>query len=169
MDNLIWLRESAARPTDDEGLIYEQVIAKTPDYLVAIYDGATVDAEASARDGRVRYANVPMIAVRCMGETDFVSRPLTADDRRRFRMSVAQYEKRRDAMRKRIALELLPGITPADLAEFAELGINDAAALPDNEVLPANLEQWRTLAKRLLSLGKPRLRLVDGRLEEVAA
>lgn len=165
---LHWTLERAARPMDDEGRIYEQVIGKSPDHFVAIYDGATVDADASARSGRTRYRNVPLIAVKCAGEKDFVSRPLTAQDRARFPTATALYEKRRAEWAAVIPLALLPGITPADLAEFAELGITDAATLPGRDDLPPELVTWQVMAKRLAALHKPRLRLVDGKLQEVA-
>jgi len=34
--------------------------------------------------------------------------------------------------------------------------------------VPAELQQWRNMANRLRTLSKPRLRLVDGQLQEVA-
>lgn len=164
---LFWILEPATRPSDEEGQIYEEVIGKRPDQLVAIYHGAEVDPDASARDGRQRYRNVPMICVRNKGEKDFTSEALTEAHRHRYPRAHAWWlQHQSDAKRTRI--ELLPGITPADVMELQELGIFHAEPLADAEELPGNLQPWRALALRLRSLAKPRLRLIDGELKETA-
>lgn len=165
---LFWLLEPAARPEDEEGRIYEEMFGKRPDQLVAIYHGAVVDPEASAREGRQRYRNVPMVCVRNKGEKDFTSEELTEAHRHRFPRAYAWWlQHQADARLTRI--ELLPGITPADVMELQELGIFHAEPLAEAAELPENLQPWRAFALRLRSLSKPRARLVNGQLQEVAA
>ena len=66
------------------------------------------------------------------------------------------------------SVELLPGILPADVAELRELELHDVDALAEAAAVPAELAGWQAMARRLRSLHKPRVRLVDGQLMEVA-
>ena len=164
--NLHWIHEPAARPQDEDGLIYEAVIGKQSDYLIAIYNGADVDSEQSALDGRTRYRNTAMICIRIKGERDFVSEVLTDQHKKRFPRAAAWWA-RHQSSEARVPVALLPGITAADLMELGELELGDVEALASADV-PDNLKPWRDLARRFRSLSKPRLRLVDGALLEVA-
>ena len=66
-----------------------------------------------------------------------------------------------------VSVRLLPGITPAEIAELEALRLADVEQLVAGDV-PEELAHWKTLALRLRSLAKPRLRLVDGEYQEVA-
>lgn len=162
MTQLHWIHEPARKPVDEEGQIYEEVIGKGKGFLVAIYQGAEVDPEATERDGRPRYRNVPMVCVRVMGEKDFISEPLNEKHAQRFPRAMAWWEKHQNDARK-TPVALLPGITPADLKELEALGWTDTETLADAEV-HENLQPFRDMARRLRSLAKPRLRIVDGQM-----
>jgi hypothetical protein len=166
MSELHWIHEPALKATDEEGQIYEAVIGKHPGYLVAIYNGAVIDPEATERDGRARYRNAPMVCVRQHGEKDFTSEPLRDEHKQRFPRTWAWWQKHQADARK-VSVSLLPGITPAEIAELRDLGVTDADALCSTEV-PENLQPLRAMALRLRTLSKPRLRLVDGQMQEVA-
>lgn len=166
MSNLRWILEAATRPSDEDGKLDELVNGKNPEFLVAIFEGADVDPELSAQSGRTRYRNVPMIAVRVKGEKDFVSVPMEDSHRRRFPRATAWWEQNKSAAAV-VSVRLLPGISPADIAELDDLKLMDVDALAAADV-PDNLQPWQTLAKRLRTLTKPRMRLVEGSLQEVA-
>lgn len=179
MNTLQWTFEAAATAVQDndpalsmfqeQGVpveAYDAIMGPRKDYMVAIYEGAELDAELSEKSGRNRYRNVPMIAVKVKGEKDYVSETLTEKHRRRFPSAYAKWEAIRNAP-PRVSAMLLPGITMADLRELEELQLIwlDKLAAAD---VPENLKPWQDLAKRFLTLSKPRLRLVDGQLTEVA-
>jgi len=166
MENLVWIREKAAPPQDEEDAVYRQVISQAPDIQVAIYQGAQVDPDLTEASGRQRFRNAPMLCKRNIGEKDFVSEPLTDEHRQRFPRAWAWWQAQADK-RAKISIALLPNIMPADIAELDALGIHDVDTLASTEV-PAELQQWRNMANRLRTLSKPRLRLVDGQLQEVA-
>lgn len=154
---LFWILEPAQRPQDEDGRIYEEVIGKRPDFLVAIYSGAVPDPVATERDGRQRYKNVPMICVRNKGERDYTSEEYTTEHRLRFPRAAAWWDAHQsDAQRTRV--ELLPGVTPADVMELHELGIAHAEALCDADV-PESLQPAKAVALRLRTLSKPRVRM----------
>ena len=163
---LTWIREKAREVTGDDA-VYEAVINKTPDMQVAIYQGAVHDPELSEASGRMRYKNAPMICKRYVGEKDFVAEPLTAEHRARFPRAWAWWQAQIDK-RAKTSVELLPGILPADVAELRELELSDVDALAEAPSVPAELAGWQAMARRLRSLHKPRVRLVDGQLMEVA-
>lgn len=162
--DLHWITEAAQKARTDEEQIYEAVISKPQPYSVAIYDGAEHDPDATARDGRMRYRNVPMIAVRILGETDFTSVPLTDDHKRRFPRAWDIYSKKREAWANTLPLALLPGLTEAERLELEHLGITDVDALAKSDPLPENLEPLRLLARRVR---KPHVRLTPNGVVEV--
>ena len=149
MNNLKWILEPATRPADEEGQIYETVIEKRPDQLVAIYMGHERTATG--------YRNVPMVCVKNKGETDFVSKPWSDDFARRFPRAAKWWEANKDRP-VTVDLSLLPGISPAEVAELRDLQIADVQALSGAEV-PAHLTGWKEMALRLRSLAKPRVRM----------
>lgn len=163
---LTWIPETATAAADENGKIYEEVIGKHPGFYVAIYHGAEVDPTLSVAEGRTRYRNVPMVCVRVRGEKDFNSEPLTDTHLRRFPRA-ARWWADHQSDRRKVSVQLLPGITPAEVAELDELGLSDCEALAQADV-PANLRPFRDLAVRLRSIAKPRMRLVGDRIEEVA-
>lgn len=165
--NLQWIHEPSLQPVDGDERIYSEVISKRPDYLVAIYEGAEIDPELTARDGRNRYRNAPMICIRIKGEKDFISEPLREEHARRFPRANRWWQQHRGENPK-VSARLLPGIGAADLMELDELNLSDVASLAAAAEVPENLSRWRELARRFLSLSKPRMRLVDGQLEQVA-
>lgn len=166
MENLVWIREKAAPPQDEEDAVYRQVISQAPDIQVAIYQGAQIDPDLTEASGRQRFRNAPMLCKRNIGEKDFVSEPLTEGHKRRFPRACAWWQAQTDK-RAKLSIQLLPNITPAEVAELDALEIRDIDALASTEV-PAELQPWRDMANRLRSLSKPRVRLVDGQLREVA-
>lgn len=166
MNNLRWILEAATRPRDEEGQLDELVNGKNPEFLVAIYEGADPDPELSAISGRTRYRNTAMIAVRVKGEKDFVSVPMGDEHRRRFPRATKWWDANKQGTAL-VSVRLLPGITPADIAELDDLKLSDVDALAAADV-PDNLLPWQVLAKRLRTLSKPRMRLVEGSLKEVA-
>lgn len=164
--DLHWIREKAAPPRDEEDAVYRQVISQAPDIQVAIYQGAVVDPDLSEASGRTRYRNAPMLCKRNVNEKDFVSEPLTEEHRLRFPRAWAWWVAQ-EGKRAKVSVALLPNITPADIAELAALGVADVDTLAATAV-PDELQPWRDMANRLRTLSKPRMRLVDGRLQEVA-
>ncbi len=153
---LHWIAEAAQKPQGVDETLYASVIAPPKPYLVAIFDGAEHDADATARDGRPRYRNTTMIAIRIMGETDFTSVPLTDEHKARFPRAWGIYQKERDKWASTIPLTLMPGCTEADRLELEALGITDVDALAKAESVPENLEPLRIMARRIR---KPHVRL----------
>lgn len=163
MSRLFWIREKALSPQSEDDAIYREVIARAPDLDVAIYQGAEIDPDMTEASGRNRYRNAAMICKRNVGEKDFVSEPLTEEHRLRFPRAWGWWQAQKDKAAK-VSIELLPSITPADVAELADLGITDVDTLAASDV-PPELAPWKIAAMRLR---KPRMRLVDGQLQEVA-
>lgn len=153
---LHWVTEAAKKPQSMDEQIYDAVISRPQPYSVAIYDGAEFDPEATERDGRQRFRNVPMIAIRILGETDFTSQPLTDDHKRRFPRAWEIYQRKREAWATMLPISLLPGLTEADRLELEALGITDVDALAQSDTMPENLEPFRVMAKRIR---KPHVRL----------
>lgn len=166
--SLFWIQEGQLQPVSDDDRIYFDVVAgKRPEYLVAIYEGAEIDPDLSAKDGRNRYRNAPMICIRIKGEKDFISEPLKPEHAQRFPRAWGWWQAHRGDSPK-VSVQLLPGISAADLMELDELRLNDLASLAEVETIPDNLAKWREMAQRFRTLSKPRLRIVDGKLEQVA-
>lgn len=161
-----WIHEAARPPVDEDGKIMEHLFGKAPDVFVSIYEDAVEDGDLSAQSGRPRFRNVPMISVKNRGERDFVSVPLTDEHLRRFPHAASWWKAHKDDARA-ASVRLLPGITPAEIAELEALRLADVEQLVAGDV-PEELAHWKTLALRLRSLAKPRLRLVDGEYQEVA-
>lgn len=165
---LQWVAEPPVPPSDDMDKIDAALFARAEVIYVAIYENAVYDDEATQASGRPRYRNAPFIAVREKGSKDFVSRPVNEDDKHRFPRAWRSWEARIGA-NKVLPLELLPGMRPAALRELRDIKVESIEALAAHEGELGELSDFRVLAKRLGSLSKPRLRLVDGQLQEVAA
>ena len=180
---LYWNREQMQVPTlsggdSNAGALWglnADPSSKTTDIemFVAIYEGAVPDAELTAKEPvnaeggqRQRYRNCLMIATRAKGEKDYTSVELNDTHKRQFPKSWAFFQNRENT-RRRVSVELLPGITQADVCELHELRIHVLDQLAEAD-LPANLLPWRAMARLYLAPPKPRLRMVDGKLQEVA-
>lgn len=163
MNNLQWVLEPATRPFDEEGQMHERLFGKRPDTFVAIHEDAMEDTELSASSGRPRYRNVTMISIRNKGEKDFVSVPLKDEHLRMFPRAAKWWQQHKDASAK-ISVRLLPGMSIAEAMELEGINMGDLDSLLAGE-LPPELAHWRPIAARIR---KPRMRLVDGQLQEVA-
>lgn len=163
MNNLQWVLEPAIRPMDEEGRMMELAFGKRPDTYVAIHEDAVQDTELTASSGRPRFHNVTMIAIRNKGEKDFVSVPLTDQHLRAFPRAAAWWKQHKDDKAK-LSVRLLPGMTMAEALELEGIGMGDVDALIAGEA-PEELAHWKAVAMRIR---KPRMRLVDGQLQEVA-
>ena len=147
--------------TEEQRAAQEAFGRQSTDIEVAIHLGCQLDAALTEKAARPRYVNTLMIAKRNAGEKDYVSEPLTDEHRAMFPRAWAWWqaqEKRRAAA----SVELLPGITPADIAELRELKITDLDQLADCSDIPEELAEWQAMARRFRTLSKPRMRLVDG-------
>lgn len=167
MESLRFIRVPAPSPKSDEDVTSAALFGKVPDLEVAIHIGASQDAELSAQSGRQRYRNTLMIAKRIAGEKDFVSESLTDEHKAMFPKAWAWWQGQVDA-RSRVSIALLPAITPAEIAEMNELKIADVDTLADFADIPVELAGWQAMARRLRSLSKPRFRVIDGGMEQVA-
>jgi hypothetical protein len=167
MDDLAWTREPAVRAVTEEERIDEEINGKAPDSLVSIYDGAIEDVEASERDGRKRYKVVTMVAVRNFGEKDFAPHQLRDGEPAKFPRAWKAYEQRKSSPSWH-RLELLPGINAAHLCELAELGVRSIEALAEFDGDLFEVAALRERARVILRALKPRLRMVEGSLQEVA-
>lgn len=161
-NQLVWIHEPAIHATDEEGMLRERLFGKRPDCFVAIHIDAMADSDATAREGRPVFRNVPMISIKNKGEKDFVSKPLS-NDHLQIYPRAAKWWAEHKADAAKVSVRLLPGITPADVAELEALNVGDLATLADAEV-PEALQPWRDLALRFRTLSKPRMRIVDGQL-----
>lgn len=148
--------------------------ASAAEIFVAIYEGAVPDSELTAKEPmdaegrqRTRYRNCLMIATRAKGERDYTSVELTDKHKRQYPQSWGFFQNRTNT-RRRVMVDLLPGITQADINELHDLKIYVLDQLAEADV-PENLAPWRTMARLYLAPPKPRMRLVDGALKEVAA
>lgn len=162
-NQLVWILEPATQATDEEGRIMIELFGKRPDCHVAIHQDAMADTEASEREGRPIYRNAIMISVRNKGEKDFVSVPYTAEHARQYPRAAKWWDEHQNDKRK-VSVALLPGITPAEVAELHGIGLSDLDGLANADV-PDPLRAWKDMALRFRTLSKPRMRLVDGELQ----
>ena len=153
---LHWITEAPAKPQSLDDTLYAQVISQPRPYSVAIFEGAQHDPELSERDGRPRFRSSIMIAIRIMGETDFMSTPITEEHKQRFPRAWGIFQRERDKWSSTIPIALLNGATEADRMELEALGITDVDALAASDPLPENLDHLRLLAKRVR---KPHIRI----------
>lgn len=168
-DELPWVAEPPIKPVNDEEKIDAELFGRAEVIFVAIYENAVYDDEATQLAGRPRYRNAPFIAVREKGTKDFVSRPVNDLDKRRFPRAWKSWEARHGESAP-VPLELLPGMRPAALRELSDIGITKVEQLADCDRADlGDLDNFRVLARRLRSLNKPRLRIVDGQPQEIVA
>lgn len=167
MEALRFIRVPAPSPASEEEVTSAHLFGKVPDLEVAIHMGCSLDPELSDQSGRPRYRNTIMVAKRNAGEKDFISEPLNDQHRAMFPRAVAWWESNQSAQ-SRVSVSLLPAITPAEVAELRDLNILDMDALADYADIPAELVGWQAMARRFRSLSKPRFRMIDGGMEQVA-
>ncbi len=167
MEPLRFIRVQAPSPKTDDEVTSAHLFGKAPDLEVSIHQGATLDSELTLVSGRPRYRNILMIAKRNAGEKDYISEPLDDTHKAMFPQAWARFQATEN-MRNRVSVSLLPGISPAEIAELRELKITDTDTLADCSDLPEELHEWQAMARRLRSLSKPRFRVVDGSMEKIA-
>lgn len=173
-------------PASDEEMIHRELFGVRPPARVRFYLHGSKNEDATQSGGFPVYVDRVYIEEKIPDCHDFASRLATPLDIRQNKEAYAAFERSRDW--KHHALDLLPGMTPAVLATLRDLGYFTveqlAAHTPETAhwtkteegdlfpalagELPAALHDMKASAKRLVAFAKPRLRLVDGKLEQVA-
>lgn len=174
-------------PESDEAKITEALFGKRPAARANFYLHGARNEDASIAAGYPIYEDRVYVSIRIPDSKDFVSRPAKPVDYREHAEAYARFERVRDW--KQHSIELLPGITTAQLATLRELGLFTIEQLaahtpatapwltrPDGDPYPVlegaltpQLLPLHAQATRLVAyLNKPRLRLVDGQLQEIA-
>jgi hypothetical protein len=174
-------------PERDEAVIAAEIFGKRPPQRARFFLHGAKDEDASLAAGYPVYVDKVYVAISVPDSKDFVSRPAKGPDFREFAEAAAKFERAKNWAQH--SLELLPGITTAQLATAHALGLFTieqlAAHTPDNAPwaklpdgdpfpnlagqLPPALEPAHVYAKRFVAFAnKPRLRLVDGTLQEVS-
>lgn len=173
-------------PERDAEIIHRELFgARPPPRARFFMHGARNEQESITRGYPVHEDRV-YVEIKIPDSTDFVSHPASSQEMRQFADAYKQFERIRDW--KQHSLELLPNATPAALATAKCLGIftveqlagHDPARAPwtlsdDGDrfpelkgELPPELRQLHIDARRfVLFYNKPRMRLVNGKLEEV--
>lgn len=159
---LRWVAEPGREPQTNDEKITAAVISWNTKFAVAIYDYAVPDNDATERDGRPRFRNVPYIAVRPVDENDYTAHQLREEEKTRWPRAWAAYCRMRE-QGTGTDIALLPGITAADLCELRALKVETVEQLAVYAGDIGTLDPFRAIARRLLSLLKPRVRAVgDG-------
>lgn len=137
------------------------------------YWHAVKDEPESERAGYPVYRDVEYVLVVLSGGTEAKSEDfsyrVTDEHREAFKEAYAKFKEA--SGQRGTPLTILPHYMPSLGATLVDLGIRSVEALAETSV-PAALEQHRAWAKRYMAFRagvKPRLRLVNGQLEEVAA
>lgn len=157
-------------PHNDQAMIERELFGTRPAARARFYPHAAKNEDATERNGYPTYDDRVYVEIKIPDSTDFVSRPATPDDFIQFPQAYAHYERVRDW--KYHSLELIPNLPLSSLATLRELKIHTIEQLAEHaDELPAFLSDARAQSLRFIRFfrgDKPRLRLVDGRLEEVA-
>ena len=110
---------------------------------------ATKDGDASLKEGRTIYREVPYVEVRAEGSKDSVSHEVEAEDRKLFPQEWAQFEaQRRNPMHSVMAL---PGFTACHFRYCEDAEIYTIEALAEANVQP-ELETLKSMAVRWLAM-----------------
>lgn len=158
------LRVEGSAPTmSAEEMAVRKQLFPRPEPKVRIYPHAVRDEDASAAEGIPVYREMPYIEVRIPDDRDYLSRPVTDDDRRNYPAAWAAYESRgADPLHLR---SLRMG--PARFMELAERNVHTVEQLAAyTDALPPNLESFRLAARRVLTALKPRYAIIDGEMKE---
>lgn len=161
---LLWTREPANAPSSDDERIGAEIFGNN-DFLVCIYDDVAKDEAASIARGRPVYRDAVMIAVKVLGEHDFMPHPLTQAEALRFPRAYRAYQSRRVGP-SHIDVALLPGIALAQVRALHDMGLGNITDLAKANTMDDELEPFRQAA---VKFAKPRFRVIDGQLKEVAA
>lgn len=173
-------------PERDEAIIRKELFGDRPAPRARFYLHGAINEEQSQQAGHPVYEDKVYVEIRMPDATDYMSKLATPTDFRQHPEAYKLFERIRDWKQHR--LDLLPGITPAQLATLRALSLHTIEQLASHTPetapwltredgdpypklageLPASLEPIKTTARRYVSFCKPRLRLVDGRLQEVA-
>ena len=157
-------------PQNDQTMIERELFGTRPAPRARFYAHASRNEDASERNGYPTYDDRVYVEIRIPDSVDFVSRPAASDDFVTFPQAYAHFERFRDW--KQHSLDLLPGVPLSKLATLRDLKIHTIEQLAEHtDPLPEQFADVRALALRfsLFFRGdKPRLRLVDGQLEQIA-
>lgn len=167
MDNIILPAKPVERLSPIDQQIWNEIAPRRPQPIVTFMLQAQRDEEASERLGRPVYNDAVYVAVKVPDEKDYVSRPASDEDKRKWPEAWAQFQATQG--KAGTHLRALPGITPARFREFVEMGIRTVEELAkfEGELTEAQGE-LRGIAKRILTAIKPRYSVVEGKLERVA-
>lgn len=150
---------------DDQKIMQE--ILPDKNVLAQFFMHAQKDDETSDREQRPAYKDVLCVLLKVQGERETFSRVATDIDKRKYPESWAQFEAQNS--KTKTHLRSLPGITPARFQEFIEMGIRCVEDLAEyGGTMTDEQDKLRGIAKRVLSAIKPRFRMIDGKLAEVA-
>ena len=179
-------------PQSDEELIRAELFGRRPPMKARFYLHGAKDGDASEAAGYPVYTDKVYVEIKQADSTDFVSYPAKRQHMAEHKDAYALFERTRGWNQH--SLELLPGVTPALLATLRDFNFHTieqlAAFTPEtapwmqaklgedesgdpypnlNGALPPTLEPLQMVAKRFVQfVTKPRLRLIDGELKEIA-
>lgn len=173
-------------PQHDQQIIEREVFGIRPKERARFYLHGARDEDASQSAGYPVYSERVYVEIKVPDDKDFMSRPASRDDFKQYPDAYAHFERVRDW--KQHPLDLLPGLSCALAATCRDLGLftieqlagHTPATAPwvrDGEdrfpalkgELPPSLTVAATTARRFIAFSnKPRLRLVDGVVQEVA-
>ena len=176
-------------PMQDEVRINEALFGSRPAAKARFYLHGARNEEETTKNGYPVYEDRVYIEIKIPDCADFMSQPANRQHFKEYPREYEYFQKYRDW--KQHSLELLPGVTPAILATLQALGFHTvehlAAHTPEtapwlkaeenpypqlNGELPPSLQTIKEKAISLVAFWtnppKPRLRLVDGKLEQVA-
>ena len=127
--------------------------------------------EGSDEVARPFFRSAVYIETKARGQTDFAARPATDEDKRQYPREWAIFEQNRDKPPKH-SIQLLPGNTVVTQALFNELRVETIEDfLEFVERQPKIMEIFSELvplleaAKRWRTFMKPRLKLIDGKIQ----
>lgn len=172
-------------PQSDQEIIEKELFGTRPKPRARFYMHGARNEDASQRLGYPVYEDRIYVEIKMPDSTDYMSQLATNALIREHPDAYKLFERVRDW--KQHALELLPGITPAQLATLHDLNLHTieqvAAHTPETAPwlkhvdgdpfpklageLPPSLQDLKTTAKRFVLFGKPRARYVNGNLEEI--
>lgn len=169
--------------------IEKELFGERPKAHARFYLHGARNEEETIKNGYPVYDDKVYIEIKIPDCADFMSQPATREHFREYPQAYAFFEKWRDW--KQHSLELLPGVTPAILATLQALGFHTVEHLASHTPetapwlkleenpypllegeLPPLLQPIKGKAISLVAFWnnppKPRLRSVDGKLEQVA-
>lgn len=153
-----------------ENMIVKELFGERPAAKAHFFLHGAKNEDATIAAGYPVYEDKVYVGIHIPDSPDYVSVPASEQHFQEYPQAYARFKQWQDW--KQHNLELLPGITPAKTATLKELKIHTIEQLASHEGdLTPHVEDLRAIAKKFvlfMSGGKPRLRLIDGKLEEVA-